>query len=99
MPKPEKYMTPQEAKTDGTAVLIATYSAGEGTVSVRVNYYDPETNITLVPEASCKVIIVDNATSPKPMVSMSEYNYCQYTVPAPFAITADKRNFLFCFAK
>ena len=78
-----------EAKTDGTSVLIATYSAGEGTVSVRVNYYDPETNITLVPEASCKVIIVDNATSPKPMVSMSEYNYCQYTVPAPFAITAD----------
>ena len=78
-----------EAKTDGSAVLTASYSQGEGIVSVKVNYYDSETNITLVPEASCTVTVVNNGESPKPIVSVSEYHYCQYTMPSPFAVSAE----------
>lgn len=73
---------------DGSAELSAAYTTGEGIVSVKVNYYDVETNLTIYPEASCKVKIIESKVSPKPQIDKTEYVFCQNDNASPFAVYA-----------
>ncbi len=61
---------------DGSATLTAV-NAGNGTLTLKANYYDSETNQTIYPEAECVIVAVNSAVSVAPKVTKKEYAFCQ----------------------